>query len=689
MTRLRALGPADLLLGLLVAADAAVVGWIAVRAYRNGWRLVGDNASVVLRASDVASTHPPLTGMPSGFMAWSTAANPSHPGPAGLWPLAPTGVFGRSEPVVLTITWAVAVASIVLAATVARRVAGPWVASGAVLATIAFQASLANAPMWVPLTPVLVAQPMLAACFLTWGIVAHQLRWWPWWALVSGVVVQANLAYAPLLLGLGLLAVAGSTRDVLHARRAGADPVLTRRTVAGTVAAAVAVWFVPVLEALTNGGGNVRELLRAAGADVPVAGFARARDAFGTGLVGPRFPNDNLPAPSIVVLVVAVAAAAALASLLGPRVRDGATRSQVVRRALIVAAIVVATVVAVFALSQSNRSVVVLTAIVVVPLALWRPRPARRPAAAVGLVALLAAAASQGLTPAAAGIKGLYELPISVAAAFVAFAIGLMAWDALAARRAVRRQGPPNLVPRFVGFGIVGVVLLSALGAAGRDARDIYLQDEAASLHDVARQTDEAVPDGTYRWEPLGGPDATALAHGLALDLLDRGIELRVEPSLGGYYGSHRVARHEHGGTLVLTIGDGAAPVADAQLVARARGRGGATPEDARQTADWVRTARPAFEPWVKSFNVGTIMAGLGADADWRRSTELPDDLDHLDLGDEVLDDQSKVADLPQGVLVELAVQGLVDRADAPPEVAEAIDRLGESRTISIWSVPG
>ena len=89
----RRFGPA-----LMVAVFAGVLAFVWLSALADGWRLVGDDAIIVLRSSDTLSGAPPLTGMPSAFSQWSGAADPFHPGPWPLWALSPVlAVFGADE----------------------------------------------------------------------------------------------------------------------------------------------------------------------------------------------------------------------------------------------------------------------------------------------------------------------------------------------------------------------------------------------------------------------------------------------------------------------------------------------------------------------------------------------------------------------------------------------------------------
>ncbi|HAP76777.1 MAG TPA: hypothetical protein DCR14_11915, partial [Acidimicrobiaceae bacterium] len=87
----------------------------AANALRRGWRPIGDNALIAIRAGDVFTTHHPLLGTWSSASV-SSGADLNHPGPLlfdALWPTV--SLFGNAAGVVL----GVALVNIVAVCTVA------------------------------------------------------------------------------------------------------------------------------------------------------------------------------------------------------------------------------------------------------------------------------------------------------------------------------------------------------------------------------------------------------------------------------------------------------------------------------------------------------------------------------------------------------------------------------------------
>ena len=221
-----------LVLGL-IALIALVNATMRVKVIASGWQLIGDDAVIALRSTDVFRSGSPLLGMPSAFSSWSTGADPFHPGPALFWWLAPwTSLFGATPTVVLFATWLLAVTSIVTIAAVSYRQLGRSGAIAGLATAVVFQLIAAD-PSWKPINPVAAGLPCVAFCFLTWAVLAGDRRVLPAWVGFGTFVAQADFAYAPTLV-VPVAVVLGSWAWRLR-REAGPRRALVRTSVGALV----------------------------------------------------------------------------------------------------------------------------------------------------------------------------------------------------------------------------------------------------------------------------------------------------------------------------------------------------------------------------------------------------------------------------------------------------------------------
>ncbi|GAB3115858.1 hypothetical protein GCM10027055_24470 [Janibacter alkaliphilus] len=180
-------------------------GWAFVKAVRIDWTPEGDDAMIALRAMDVFSTSPPVMGQrsTSGMNDPSLASH--HLGPLEYYLLAPLGeLFGWAP-------WSIALTMCLLAAACslitvrgALHLGGPVAACGALGTVLLTQWAIGVEGMFRPFNPYPALLALLAVMVLAWALLVG--RWWaapPFVVLVS-LVAQANLAYAPIAVGLGL-----------------------------------------------------------------------------------------------------------------------------------------------------------------------------------------------------------------------------------------------------------------------------------------------------------------------------------------------------------------------------------------------------------------------------------------------------------------------------------------------------
>jgi hypothetical protein len=242
------------------------------------WTLIGDNALVELRSSDVFSwRHFPFLG------TWSSASltagkDLNHPGPLIFDLLAvPVRVFGGTTGVVLGIGLINAAATVGVAI-VGHRLAGR---TGSILATLTAAAlahSLGSGMLTDPWNPHALILPCLLLCMLTWAMAAGSFTMMPWLLAVGSLCVQTHLGYAYLVPAACVIGVVGTA--IVHRRRWRTDPscrasdaIAMRRTGVLSVATVLVLWAQPLIEQFFGQGqGNLARIVTSAGTDEPVVG---------------------------------------------------------------------------------------------------------------------------------------------------------------------------------------------------------------------------------------------------------------------------------------------------------------------------------------------------------------------------------------------------------------------------------
>lgn len=671
----------------LIVADALALATIAWHASSSRWRMIGDPAVTTLRGRDVLSGDTPLLGMPSGFSGWSSAADPFHPAPVPLWVLAPTKVFGAGEGVVLVIGWLLLVASTVVVAAAARRVAGWWAAAGAVSIAVALQAAVLFSPLWSTIPPVLALVPALALCFVTWVVADGKTAWWPALVLIGAMVAGADLAYATVVIPLVVLAAARTIRDERSARSRGAPSTISRRTAVLTAVAVVVTCALPVIEAVANGGGNVSELLAAAGARVPAAGFDRAMEGLGE----VAFPNQFPFFPALhaildwghdhpVLVPVLLALAVFLAYRRGMRGRTLA--------GVVIGCILVWNLLHTRIAIDLIALVLVAGVIYVAVVGFRQPRPGTLPLLAVAGTTVVGALFGQWQTPAAAPAQPQYLYPVQVATAITWFAFLLLVCRgaaALLARRSAPEPHPLAALPRYVPVAVAAILVL-ALAISGRDTYDVYLQPTAQGLGTVAGEVADELPDGAYRWQQLGGPDVTATSHGMVLRLIPEGIIPHVGPADAKYYGSRRALDGSELGALYLTLGSGPAPVEGARPVARWTPPTTVDAGVVAELAGRIRDQGLVIGPAASSGQLGSVAIGFGGVT--AAEGQIVDDQYTYELGERLRNDPEALASLRDEAIIELADQGLVDDLLLSDADRDAIQSIQDAYSITVWHVP-
>jgi len=234
-------------------AAAHLAAWVpfvcaAVRLVQQGWRPVADAAAIALRSWDVLTTHGPLVGQ-----ATRLAQGVYDPGPLQYWLLALPVHLDPSHGLVWGgALWCMLAASLTIeAAWSVAAETGAVLASGVILAAVAWMPGIALQPFWNPWFGVMFLFVALAA---GWAVMSGHRGWWPVLVITASVAAQAHLMFAIVSAALVVVALAVGLAD--RAR----DRAGYRWAVVGLVAGA-ACWAAPVVQQLTSRTGNLTALI--------------------------------------------------------------------------------------------------------------------------------------------------------------------------------------------------------------------------------------------------------------------------------------------------------------------------------------------------------------------------------------------------------------------------------------------
>jgi hypothetical protein len=234
-------------------AAAHLAAWVpfvcaAVRLVQQGWRPVADAAAIALRSWDVLTTHGPLVGQ-----ATRLAQGVYDPGPLQYWLLALPVHLDPSHGLVWGgALWCMLAASLTIeAAWSVAAETGAVLASGMILATVAWMPGIALQAFWNPWFGVMFLFVALAA---GWAVMSGRRGWWPVLVITASVAAQAHLMFAIVSAALVVVALAVGLADSAR------DRAGYRWAVVGLVAGA-ACWAAPVVQQLTSRTGNLSALI--------------------------------------------------------------------------------------------------------------------------------------------------------------------------------------------------------------------------------------------------------------------------------------------------------------------------------------------------------------------------------------------------------------------------------------------
>ncbi|AKU18367.1 hypothetical protein [Luteipulveratus mongoliensis] len=255
---------------LLVALVTAPLVFFTARFLLDGWLPQGDEAIMAVRARDVWSSHPPLSGMrsTSGLSAPGVAAH--HPGPMQFYVLAPlfalTGWWLGS----LLVTSLLVTAGFAATAIVAAHRAAGWGAAVVAATVVLAMERLFGEHIVLPWN---VWQPtvgLLAVLFLAWRLVLGQLTAMVPYVVCASYVAQGHILFLPVV---GLVTASLTVIGLVRWRRKreaywpipGYRPstrqAAWRRRGWITCAVVVLCWLPVLIETMVITPNNVHELL--------------------------------------------------------------------------------------------------------------------------------------------------------------------------------------------------------------------------------------------------------------------------------------------------------------------------------------------------------------------------------------------------------------------------------------------
>jgi hypothetical protein len=500
----------------------------AVRAAHVGWIPSGDDALIGLRAHDAFTSERPLIGQPSTSHLYGPEAGTAHPGPIEFyWLAVPLRVLGPDVGMILG-ALAFNLASVLVAAWVVLRRAGPAVAGWAMVLLAGVLWSEGTAVLSDPISSNAGGLALLALAAIAWAVADDDIRLLPLGAVFASWVAQQHLAIVVPAVGLVAFAVGALVvRGIVRIRRGGPRP-RSWPWVVGALGVVLVLWSPVLWQQLTGADGNLTAIVH----------YARTSDSV---------PLGWFPALRQAIRAVGFPPLLARSDLAGDTFFNGPLSIVEVASAL--------------------ASYAALVAIVVLA---WARRRA---------LALLAATA---LVLAAAGTYNGSKVPDSVEAFRVnfyrwAFVVAWLAWlaigwaAALAVRSVLARRGSrvPAAVPRFAPALAVVLMLLPAVGAvatAGADdeRRD---QDGFSAMREMAdAAVGEADRTGADRVTLVLRGRSAVLAAGsaLTLQLEDAGHPTTVPEQRIAGWGRHRVLEPgDDPGDLVLVLVSGRGDVPD------------------------------------------------------------------------------------------------------------------------------
>lgn len=276
---------------LIAAVSAVIVPFVVatVRALRNGWIPIGDNAYFLVRARDVLTSHHPLLGTWTSAST-NTSTNFNNPGPLlfDLWAL-PAKLFGG--PGLAIGAASLNVAAVVGIAVVVRRRVGAVGATVTMLAVGLLAWTIGSELLFDPWQPHSLLFPFFFFLVAAWAFAAGDLVLAPWALGVGSLVVQTHLSYLILVTAVGLWATAAH----LWSRRAPSTAATRPPPRLGRVALALGLvfavcWGQALVEQVTaDGQGNLTRLATNGSSTGPTVGLRTGTQVVADTIAVPPF----------------------------------------------------------------------------------------------------------------------------------------------------------------------------------------------------------------------------------------------------------------------------------------------------------------------------------------------------------------------------------------------------------------
>lgn len=482
------------------------------------WAPANDPALMGLRALDVGTSRTPVSGQPSDSRLYAEDLPiVTHPGPLHFYLLAlPMRLLGAATGM-LVVSVLITGGSLVLAAWAVFRQLGPPGAGLAVVVLSAITFTTGAASLVYPVSSSISGYPLLCSMVLLWCLLCGDLPLLPLATAVVSFTAQQHLAVGPTI-AVALVLVGPLAcwwRGGWHDRGS------ARRWVVGSVAVAGVLWAPVLVQQLAGERGNLTTL----------AHFVVA---------------DGRPAVGFGYALRQVAHTLGLPPLLGRQAVTGLTMLAPVG-----------------ALTWVSAAAAVLLTVVTG----WRCRrsdPRRAVLSAMALVVLVAALVNGASVPdGGEAVKIAFYHWAWPLILFVALSIG-MALGSLAGRTSL--AGSRWATPALVSLGICATVAPHLVNPTlSRPSNTIY----AAGAPVERRHLDELASEILVHRDALGGPTVVLerggtnfewLAPGLALELIERGVDIRLSDwyELRQFIHTDRSAdRSTVQSGLVIVLGDG------------------------------------------------------------------------------------------------------------------------------------
>lgn len=448
---------------------------------------MSDLALIEIRVHDVLSAHPPLSG------AYSRAGW-SHPGPMQFYVLAiPQRVLGGGPRglhlamLLLSVAWIVAIAWAIRRAGTAVSV----LTAGAVIVLVHGHRPLLLIDTWNPAVTVLATMTMLICCWRALdGDVAALGIAFVAWSFAAQAHVTALVVLTPLMAVTAIMAVR-QRRSALRASK----------TLLIGVGATVVAWLPVVIDVLLHRGGNPWRLLR----------------------WGSAPGEQRIAASSALRLLARFTSPETLSDLRFDEVTPFVRPSLGIAPGLTLVALAATWYVA---RRRGDRSVVRLT----------------------GVCALVWAAGAVATFSTRAEVYGYLFRWVGplVVCTWLATAVLLSHAAAAVLDRRWLRLGLATI--------LVAAAPLAGLGAPRTSSATLHFDDSAPVALAFTRHI-AATEMGPVLVRPLGGGDNWLTMFGLHAavvgGLVDRGVDVRVDPAWARQMGSHRVGR---GGEVLYVL---------------------------------------------------------------------------------------------------------------------------------------